>query len=165
MKLTGNLINSYLICPRKAWLYAHEVNPYGDNVYLEIGALIGQESYKREKKEISLPGMKIDLVKKKDGDTVVAEIKKSSKGKDAARTQLLFYLYNLEKKGVNVKGELLFPKERKKEEVVLTDSKRKELEEILTRLEKLIQEDIPPLPVKIPFCRGCAYNEFCWAEV
>lgn len=164
MHLTGSLINSYLICPRKAWLWAHELSPDSENTYLEIGTLIGEQSYKREKKEITLPGMKIDLVRKSEGDKVIAEVKKSSKGEKAALMQLLFYLYKLEKKGIKLKGELLVPKEKKRLVVELTEEKKKELEGIFDKINLLVKGNIPA-PVKIRFCRGCAYNEFCWAEV
>ncbi|MEA3313129.1 MAG: Dna2/Cas4 domain-containing protein, partial [Caldisericota bacterium] len=86
--ITGNLVNAYYICYRKLWFFAHEVNPHLDNFYLEIGTLIGEQSYKREKKEIQIGNMKIDLVKKEGGNIVIAEIKKSSKGVKAARMQL-----------------------------------------------------------------------------
>ena len=46
-KITGNLINAYFICRRKLWLFSHEINPYSENPYLEIGSLIGEEFYKR----------------------------------------------------------------------------------------------------------------------
>ena len=161
--ITGNLINAYYICKRKLWLFAHKVNPSLDNPYLEIGTLIGEESYKREKKEISVGNIKIDLIKKEDGNVVVAEIKKSSKGETPARMQLLFYLYQLKKTGIEAKGELLIPKERKKIPVELTEDKGKELEKAFADIKEILKMDTPPLLRRIPFCRNCAYNEFCWA--
>jgi len=162
-RITGNLVNAYYICHRKLWLFAHEVNPFPDNPYLEIGALIGEESYKREKKEILIGNIKIDLIKRKNNeDVVVAEIKKSSKGKDAAIMQLLFYLYQLKKKGIDAQGELLIPKEKKKVSVELTDEIVEKLKTAIAEIREIISKENPPLPKKIPFCRNCAYREFCW---
>ena len=161
-RITGNLINAYYICHRKLWLFAHEVNPPSNNPYLEIGALIGEESYKREKKEILMGNIKIDLIKKESGDVVVAEIKKSSKGENAARMQLLFYLYQLKNEGIDAQGELLIPKEKKKISVELTDELIEKLKTAVAEIREIISKEEPPLPKKIPFCRNCAYQEFCW---
>ena len=162
-KITGNLINAYFICRRKLWLFAHEINPYSENPYLEIGSLIGEEFYKREKKEILTGNIKIDLIKKEDGNLVVAEIKKSSSGNNAAKMQLAFYLYQLMKKNVFAKGELLIPKEKKKIPLELTESLRSEIEKAIEEIKRIISQDVPPPAEKVRWCRHCAYNDFCWA--
>ena len=162
-KLTGNLINAYYVCPRKLWLFAHEINPYSENPYMEIGTLIGEESYKREKKEIQVGSMKIDLIKKENGAIVIAEIKKSSSGKNAAKMQLLFYLYQLKNNGVEAKGELLIPREKRKVPVELTEELEKVLLEDMRKIREIISQNLPPEAEKIKFCRNCAYNDFCWA--
>lgn len=158
----GNLINAYLVCPRKAWLYAKQIFPQEDHSYLELGRLIHQESYSRSKKEIELPGIKIDVIPGKE-HIVVGEVKKSSKHKEAARLQLAYYLYRLKKLGMDARGELLFPKERKKEEVVLSKELQNCLESILFQLQRIVNSDKPPASEKRGSCRGCAYREFCWA--
>ncbi len=160
--ITGNLVNAYYVCHRKVWLFAHEIGPSLENPYLEIGRLIGEESYKRGKKEIVAGNMKIDMIEKENGRTVVAEIKKSSKGKTAAKMQLLFYLYKLKTQGINAKGELLIPKEKKRIEVELTEEKEKELEKTFTEIKEILKRESPPPLKRIPFCKNCAYNEFCW---
>ncbi len=162
-KITGNLVNAYFICHRKVWLFAHEINPSLDNPYLEIGTLIGEQSYKREKKEIQAGNMKIDLIKKENGNIVVAEIKKSSKGEKAATMQLLFYLYQLRQKGIEANGELLIPKERKKISVELTEENEKELKKAFADIKEILKMETPPPLKKISFCKNCAYSEFCWA--
>jgi len=161
-RITGNLVNAYYICQRKLWLFAHEINPALENPYLEIGSLIGEETYKKDKREILFGNIKIDLVKKESGNTVVAEIKKSSKGINAARMQLLFYLYKLKERGIDARGELLIPKERKKIDVELDKAAEEKLKDALVKIELIIKSELPPVPQKIPFCRKCAYFEFCW---
>ncbi|MCD6318014.1 CRISPR-associated protein Cas4 [Candidatus Aerophobetes bacterium] len=162
-KITGSLINAFYICPRKAWLVAHEFGPEPDNVYIEIGKLIAGEAYKRERKEIVFENIKIDLVKTGNkGTTVVGEVKKSSKGQRSATMQLSFYLYRLKQRGINVKGELLIPKEKKKISVELTPDIEDELKQTFHHIKEIINQDNPPEPVKNKYCSNCAYKEFCW---
>jgi len=64
-QITGTLIWYYYICPREVWLMAHKLNPNQEDSFLKIGRLLGQDAYKREKKEITVGNMKIDLIKKR----------------------------------------------------------------------------------------------------
>jgi len=162
-RITGNLINAYYICHRKLWLFAHEVNPPTNNSYLEIGRLIGENSYKRGEKEIQIGNIKIDLIKKENGNIAIAEIKKSSKGTKAAQMQLSFYLYQLKKQGVETRGELLVPKERKKEKITLTEELEEELEKAIREIQAIIAQPNPPPVHKTHFCRACAYKDLCFA--
>jgi len=106
--------------------------------------------------------MKIDLIKKKDGELIVGEIKKSSHFELPARMQLAFYLYKLRKRGIDAKGELLIPKEKKKIPVELCPNIENELEKAFQNIKEIIDQEKPPQPAKIRFCRNCAYREFCW---
>jgi len=151
--ITGNLINAYYICHRKLWLFAHEISPSLENPYLEIGSLIGEETYKREKKEILFGNIKIDLIKKEGGNIIVAEIKKSSKGINAAKMQLLFYLYKLKEREIVAKGELLIPKERKKISIELDEAAEERLENDLINIKSILKSEVALVPEKIPFCK------------
>ena len=162
-KITGTLIWYYYICKREVWLMAHEINPFQDNAFLEIGRILGEESYSREKKEIEAGHIKIDMIRKRDGTIVVAEIKKSSRFEKAAKMQLLYYLYRLKKDGINVHGELLIPSEKKRFPIELTKEYEEKLEKDIKEIREILMMNIPPELVKIPFCRRCAYREFCWA--
>ena len=161
-KITGTLIWYYYICPREVWLMAHELNPETDNPFLELGRLIHEESYSREKKEIAAPGMKIDVLREREGQLIVGEVKKSSKSIKSATMQLAYYLQRLEQMGIKAKGELLVPKERKRIPVELTEELRRELEVAIEDVQKIIARETPPVPVHTRFCRNCAYHEFCW---
>ena len=162
-KITGTLIWYYYICPREVWLMAHELNPEQDNPFIEIGRLIHEDSYAREKKEITFGNIKLDILKKKNGQIVVAEIKKSSRFEKSARMQLAFYLYRLKEMGIGAKGELLIPKEKKRIPVELDDTTEKELKRATTEIGDIISREVPPKPEKNKFCRNCAYREFCQA--
>ncbi|MFW6129572.1 MAG: CRISPR-associated protein Cas4 [Atribacterota bacterium] len=160
--VTGTLIWYYYICKREVWLMAREINPFQEDDFLEIGRLIQDESYRREKKEISFGNIKIDLVKNEEGELIISEIKKTSKALLSAKMQLVFYLYTLKKHGISAKGELLFPKEKKKETVILTNELEEEIKTAILNIQKIMSKDLPPEPVKNNFCKNCAYFEFCW---
>ncbi len=164
-KISGYLIQAYFICKRQVWLLSRHISQFQDNFFLEMGKLSDQKAYSREGKEIEFDNLKFDLIRSDKGNTVIGEVKKSSRGIGAAKKQLLYYLYRLKKKGVLAKGEILVPKEKKKEEVLLTDDAEEEIENDLEEIKKIVKSEKPPLLVKNKYCKKCAYNEFCWAEV
>ena len=156
------MINYYSICHRSVWYLIHGLEAAQDHPFLEIGRFITQESYTRSKKEIVFENLKIDLVKKENNDVVVAEIKKSSKAKKSAQLQLAYYLYRLKEIGITARGELLFPKEKKREKVVLTKELESTLQAVLLDIEEISNREKPPELKKITYCRNCAYRDFCW---
>src|SRR5690554_2637589 len=99
LKVTGTLIWYYFICKREVWLMAHSIEADQDNEFIDIGRFIQNNTYQREKKEILLGNIKLDILKKEKGQVIVGEVKKSSRFKESARMQLSYYLYELEKKG------------------------------------------------------------------
>lgn len=165
MTVSGNLINAYYICPRKAWFFGRKMYPQVDFGNLEVGRLITREAYKREKKEVDFDNLKFDLIKTIAGNLVVGEVKKSSRGIEAARKQVLYYLLRLKEVGVDATGEILVPKEKLKEKVVLTAEAESELKKVIFELETLVKCDTAPLLEKCKYCKKCAYNDFCWAEI
>ncbi len=162
--LTGTHIWYYYCCPREVWLMLRQVNPDEDDPNLYLGRFIHEMSYARDKnKEISLGNIRLDIVRQDKEGLVIGEVKKSSKYAKSARMQLGFYLLELKERGIEAKGELFFPKERKKEEVALTEDMEKELLETMEKIRGIALLERPPQPQKIHFCRNCAYKEFCWA--
>lgn len=163
LNVTGTLVWYYYICKREVWLMSRQINAFQDNDFFEIGRLIHDESYRREKKEIQFENTKFDLVKDKGGELVVAEIKKSSRFEKATTMQLAFYLWKLGKKGIKANGEIRVPKEKIRKQVSLTDELKNELEESIEQIKAIIDMPKPYPPEKIKFCKNCSYNEFCWS--
>ncbi|NLW22524.1 MAG: CRISPR-associated protein Cas4 [Tissierellia bacterium] len=163
IRVTGTMIWYYYICKREVWLLAHGIEANQDNPFIDIGRFLQENTYRREKKEISLGNIKIDIIKRKDGQVIIGEVKKSSKFKESARMQLAYYLYELEEKGIKASGYLMFPKERRREEIVLTDSLKRELDVVSEDIIRIINSDKPEPVQKKTYCTNCAYNEFCWA--
>lgn len=142
---------------------SHQLMPDEDDPNLEIGRFIQETSYSRAKKEVNLGHIKIDLIKRKNGDLVVGEVKKSSKYKESARMQLAFYLKELKSRGITARGELYFPEEKRKESVVLDHDLEAKLLTVEKQILQIIYKELPPPPKRVAWCRRCAYAEFCWA--
>lgn len=161
--VTGTLIWYYYICKRQVWLLAHGLEPDQDDENIRIGRLIGEISYAREKKEVDISTGKFDVMRREGENLVVGEIKKSSRFIESAGKQLLFYLWQLKEMGIEAKGELLIPEEKKKIEFILDDESEKELKEAVKQIERIVSDALPPPPEKSRYCIKCAYAEFCWA--
>ncbi len=163
VNIYATLIWYYYICPREVWLMARNINSFQDNDLLKIGIMINEDSYKRDKKEVQIDNLKIDVIRSRGNHLVIGEIKKSSRFMKASEMQLLFYLYKLKKKGVEASGELLFPKEKKKVKVELSQENTAELEDAIEDVKRIIQLDRIPELKKNKYCKKCAYKEFCWS--
>lgn len=163
LHVTGTLIWYYYICHREVWLMARHIVPEQDNPNVDVGRFIHEQAYQREKKEISLGNIKLDIIKRGQDGLVIAEVKKTSRFEKSSRMQLAYYLMEVEKLGLNAKGELRFPEERRVETVELTDALRRELEAAVKDILRIAYLEQPPEPVKIKYCKNCAYAEFCWS--
>lgn len=135
-----------------------------ENELLLLGKHISKVFLKRNKisrKEILVDNrIRIDFLK----DKIVAEIKKSSKFILASKMQLAFYLYYFKYyKDVLLNGELIFPEENKSVEVILDENLEKELEKTISEIESIIKTNLPPKPIKIGYCKKCAFKEVCWS--
>lgn len=165
-QISPSLFNAYNICPRQAWLMSRQLTADQDNMYLGIGRLIEEFTFEREKKRIYLAdiGAMLDIVLKKNGHLVVAEIKKSSKTMKSGLLQLKYYLYLLKKKkGIDVKGQIKIPKEKINKDVELTVVDEEKIEKILIDLKKIIKEEKIPEVKRINVCPKCGHSEFCWS--
>ena len=163
VSVNGTLIQSYNICKRQTWLIAHQIVPDQENQYIEIGRLIDNESYGRERKSIHFENVVFDLIKSEEEDIIVGEVKKSSHAQDSARLQLAFYLQKLKKNGIKAKGVLMFPEERKRITVELTAELEDELNLVIQDTEQIITRETAPPFEKIGYCKNCGYKEFCFA--
>ena len=160
---TGSVFYNYVICPRKAWLMQYQIDPEHEHDLLDQGRLTNDEHYRRAEKELELPGIRVDQVRKEGDELILGEVKKSSSGLDASVTQLIYYLSRLQEEGVSARGEILIPKERKKIPVVLDDKVVARLERVTEEIRDLLQAPKPPKAAWLKYCPNCAYAEFCWS--
>lgn len=163
IRVNGTLIWYYHICKREVWLMARNITPDQDDSNVQLGRFIHEESYIREKKEVSIGNVVVDILNGKDGFLVLGEVKKSSKFEESAKMQLAYYLLEIKRHGFEGKGTLMFPREKKRIDVVLNDELIQRLEEIESDIVRIVKKDQPPKVEKIKYCSTCAYSEFCWA--
>ena len=161
--ITGVMIQYYKACKRELWFFANKINMNIDNENILIGKLIHETTFLREKKNFLIDNIiSIDFKKGRE-NIIIFEIKKSSKLEEPARWQLYYYLYYLKKKkGINGKGVLVYPKEKRREKLVLTAEIEKELDKAIEEIPKIISSPKPPKPIKKPYCKKCSYYELCW---
>jgi CRISPR-associated exonuclease Cas4 len=155
------MVQYYFTCKRELWFFSRGLQFDFENEDMLIGRVIHRESYEREWKEIMLGDARLDVVTKRNGVEIV-EVKKSSKLEEPARWQLKYYLYILKKAGTNAKGVIAYPEEGKREEVVLSDDDIAVLEEAVKDIERVISLESPPKAERKPYCKKCAYRDFCW---
>lgn len=163
LHVSGTLVWYYYICPREVWLIGHQITPDQDDSNVSLGRFIQDYSYPRERKELAVGNSKMDVFKQENGELLIGEVKKTSKYRQSARMQLAFYLDELKQRGVSARGELRFPKEKQREEVILDQEMERQLDNVKREILRVLYLPQPPPPAKIKFCRNCAYAEFCWS--
>ena len=158
--ITGTIVNYYIHCKTQCWLFANRINLEENSEDVRIGRVLHEISETRVD-EVVFENIKLDRITKE----YVVEVKKSDSDIKAARWQLLFYLWRLERVGVRKKGrlEVIEKKkgERKRYEVALGDEERRRLEEMEREIAELVSGPMPE-PKLQSKCRRCAYYEYCF---
>jgi len=163
--LTGIHFNYYLICPRKLWLFSKGINMEHTSELVYEGHLIHENFYtfRSERfKEIEIEGIKIDYYDYKK--RIIHEIKKSDSYEEAHILQMKYYIYILQKNGIEgVTGILEYPKLRKTETVILTDEDKVKICNIINEIRNIISSDDCPNKLHQKKCKNCSYFDFCWS--
>jgi len=161
--VTGTMVNYFFHCKRQCWLFANRVNLEDNSEDVHIGRVM-HEIRKEEGKndsEIAIESIKVDSI----SDEYVTEIKKSDADITAAKWQLIFYLKILKDKGIERKGRLEVAEKNKQSKKYhtyeLTTDLEKELEEVISNVEKLVISQQVPLVERNNKCKKCAYYEYC----
>ncbi|MGC9004451.1 MAG: CRISPR-associated protein Cas4 [bacterium] len=161
LKVGGLMINYLLICPRKLWLYSRGIRMEQTSEKVELGEILHQSSYERSSaKELLIEDLiKVDVILEKRR---ITEVKYSSKMHEATRAQLAYYLYFFKKRGVILKGEIRFPKEKRKEIVELDEKTEEFVENCLRKVWEVLKSDKVPPAERGKICRSCSYELLCW---
>ncbi|EOD01824.1 CRISPR-associated protein Cas4 [Caldisalinibacter kiritimatiensis] len=161
LKVQGVKVNYFYICKRKLWLFSKGISMEQNSDRVLYGKLVHKNAYPRlKKREVLIDDiLKLDIMDK----TYVKEIKVSSKMTEADKMQLLYYLYYLKQLGIEKKGMINYVKERKLEEISLTAEYEKKIENTLVEINRILKMETPPALKKLPYCKKCAYYEFCYA--
>jgi len=161
-RITGTEVNYCIVCKRKLWLFARQITMEHNSQKVEIGRAIHDNSFEREKKELLIDDtIAIDF---SGGQFTIHETKSTNSMNEASRYQLLYYLYYLEKKGIEgAKGVVHYYKNRSVEEMVLTDEARNILERILCEINQTKEAKNPPAALNSNICKKCSYFELCYS--
>lgn len=162
-EVTGTYIWYYYICKREIWLLSHCIEADQTNDNIRLGNFIHENRYERESKELMIGNNKFDIVSNRKGKIVIGEIKKTSHYLKSAKMQLAFYLKKMKEIGIEAEGEILFPEEKKKEKIRLSEEQIKELEKVEKEIKEIISLEKIPYKEKGKYCKNCAYSEFCWS--
>ena len=161
LHVTGTKVNYYVICKRKLWLYSRHLTMEHSSDRVRLGKHLHEKSYSRERdREIDINGLiRIDMVGHR-----LREVKSSRKMLAAHRMQILYYLYFLKRLGVEgLEGELNFPKERRKEVVILDAEAERRVEEVIAGNVRIEEMQSAPEAEFRTICRACSYGELCWS--
>lgn len=166
MRITGTHFNYYIICHRKLWLFANQIQMEHTSDLVYEGKLIHETSYERRSEkysELEVDGIKVDYYDAKA--KIIHEVKKSDKKEDAHSWQLKYYIYVLESNGIEgVTGILEYPKLRLRDEVILSSIDREKIAEMKNEIQKIIDSEGSPIKLKISKCKNCSYFDFCWSS-
>ncbi len=166
MHITGTHFNYFMVCHRKLWLFANDIQMEQSSELVYEGKMIHEGSYLQRSsryEEIAIEGIKIDYYDTKN--KVIHEIKKSRKLQESHVWQVKYYIYILEINGIDgVTGLLEYPKERKIEEVFLSNPDRERIKELLKDIDTIIHSDNCPPALNQSKCKKCSYFDFCYSS-
>ena len=161
MNITGIMIYYYFICHRKLWYFLNEINMEQNSELVSIGKILDDTTYSREKKGILIDNtINIDFIK---NGAVLHEVKKTKSIEEARIWQIKYYMYYLEKRGVqNIEAQIDYPLIRETKLIFLEDKDRNVLNNIeisIKEIKKLIK---PPKAINEKICKKCAYYDLCY---
>ncbi len=162
MYIRGVEVNYYFACKTKLWLFSHNVNLERESDIVKLGKLVHKEFYQRERKDVQIGPIAIDVVRK-GNELEIQEVKRAKSMEKADIFQMLYYLFYLSNLGISAKGRITYPKSKEVVNVELDEEKSKDLEKILREIDELKRKKEMPKPVRKKHCRKCAYFEFCFS--
>lgn len=166
MLITGTHIAYLHTCRRKLWLFANGINMEHTSDLVAEGKLIDETSYRdRAKKytQLELSGIKIDYYDQRN--KVIHEVKKSDKVEDAHISQVKYYIYRLQKEGIEgVTGLIEYPRLKQRQHVELDVDDVQEILRWENEVREIVQPETCPERVKLKICKRCSYHDFCYTE-
>lgn len=166
MRITATYINLYNVCKRELWLHANEIRFEHTSDIVYEGKLIHETSYPQRSEryeELEIEGIKLDYYDARN--KVIHEIKKSDKVELAHEWQLKYYIYVLERNGVEgVTGILEYPTLRQTDKVFLTNPDRERIREMEKDIVQIVEAENCPEVINAKICKNCSYYEFCYVN-
>ncbi len=160
-QITGVMIYYHEICDKRLWYFSKGISMENTSDLVNIGKIIDEDSYSKERKQILIDD-KINIDFLEDWN-IIHEIKKSDKLEHASIWQVKYYIYILQKKGINIeKGILDYPTLRKRTEVFLDDKDQKLIKIKIDEINRVINSSYPIKVNKKPYCKKCSYYDLCF---
>jgi CRISPR-associated exonuclease Cas4 len=166
MNISGTHFNYYQVCERKLWLFANGISMEHASDLVYEGKMLHETSYPQRPErytELEIDGIKIDYYDARN--KIIHEIKKSDKIENAHQWQVKYYIYILEKNGIDdVRGLLEYPMLRHTSEVVLSDEDRRKIAKMKEDILHIVEGAKCPDIINNKICRQCSYYEFCYVR-
>lgn len=160
--MNGTLINYYIHCKRQCYLFYNKLNLEDNSELVSIGSEIHKSKFEDIKNsEVRIENISVDKITK----DYVVEFKKSDADLEAAKWQLIYYLYILSNKGIVKKGKLQFYEKRGKpkiEIIELNENNTRNILEIINDIERICNSENVPERINQAKCKKCAYYEYCY---
>ena len=159
--VTGTLVNYYTTCKREAWLYSRKIvaDQWDENILMgKALADIKEEQLQ----QFPFSNLKFDKIGKQRGHYLVTEYKKSMKNPDAAKMQLLFYMYQLKTslKLKEINGKVISGK--KVIFVAGSEENFAKVEALVEEICHFLSDDKAPPFQENRFCKNCGYRDYCF---
>ena len=155
------MIYYYFICHRRLCYFTNQINMEQNSELVQIGRIIDETTYSREKKQILIDNtINIDFIK---NGAVLHEVKKTKSIEGAGIWQIKYYMYYLENKGVkNIQAKIDFPLLRESKEIILENEDRKILNNVIKNIQEIVEMEKPPQKIDSKICTKCSYYDLCY---
>lgn len=161
--ITGVQMNYLYVCKTKLWLFSHKITFESESDYVKMGKLLHETYFAYKKKNLLLGHISLDFIEKDNG-IIIHEIKKSGSNMQGTIMQVAYYLYyvskvlnqNAPEAIINLVSERRIIKVKPSEELF------REVEKSIKEVKEVVSSEKVPEPKKTPYCRKCAYKNFCW---
>ena len=158
-RVTGVMMQYYHVCKRELWFESRNLEIDRENATVVRGTRVDDTAYSDKRQNLRLGMISLDLL----DDGRVVEVKPSSALTEPAEMQLSYYLWYLNRVAdVRRDGVLAHPRERRREEIELTENRSERVEAAIRGINEVISQPSPPPAEEKPFCDSCAYHDFCW---
>lgn len=166
MYITATLINLYHVCKREMWLHANSIRFEHTSDLVYEGKMLHETAYPQRSEryeELEIDGVKIDFYDARN--KVIHEIKKSDKIETAHEWQVKYYIFVLERNGIQgVTGLLEYPTMRHTAQVILEEQDRAYLQKTEQDIQDIIEGEVCPPVINSKICKSCSYYEFCYTQ-
>lgn len=164
LPVRGTEVAYYVVCPRKCWFFLHALEQESGSDLVTLGRITDETAFRREReRSVDIGGFaRLDFT----SEGVVHEVKHGPSMRRAHVLQVAYYLTILRERGVETRGVLHYPHQRRRETVDLTPDLERSLRVVLAGIARLRVADKPPcVQRRKAICRSCAYDELCWCEL